>query len=130
MNEKRFRAWTGEKMRPCSVSIDGKAVMDFGPSSAPLMQSTGLKDRRGCEIYEGDIFVSVENNEVYTVGSMTPLDRHLDMLADNIGYFEDAKRKKYVRRSPCGAYHLDDWVSWPEMYEVIGNIHKNPELLH
>jgi uncharacterized phage protein (TIGR01671 family) len=93
------------------------------------MQFTGLLDRNGKEIYEGDIIVSVENNEVYAIGNMTPLDRHLDMLADNIGYFTDSNRKKFENRSSGGRYHVDDWVSWPEMYEIIGNIYENPELL-
>jgi len=58
MREIKFRAWTGEKMRRCAVSIDGKATMDFGPSNAPLMQFTGLYDRNGKEIYEGDVVTS------------------------------------------------------------------------
>ena len=49
------------------------------------------------------------------------------MYITNIGYFTDTT---YCTRVPAGAYdNLDDWMSWPEMYEVIGNIYENSKLL-
>ena len=109
---------------------NGRAVMMADEDeNITIMQFTGLKDKRGKEIYEGDIIVSVENDEVYAIGEMTPLSRHLDMLADNIGYFTDKMRKKYEKRNPQSRYHIDDWVSWSEQYEVIGNIYETPELI-
>lgn len=95
----------------------------LGPVS--LMQYTGLTDKKGKEVYEGDILRSRENDEVYRVDEIVPLHRHTHIT--NIGYYSG---KKYHSRVASAAYNnLDDWMSWPEMYEVIGNIFENPELL-
>lgn len=69
-----------------------------------LMQSTGLKDKNGVEIYEGDIFRFGDRNYVviYNLGSF--------------GCFED---DKYF---PLGEIFYRNG-------EVIGNIYENPELL-
>jgi uncharacterized phage protein (TIGR01671 family) len=69
---------------------------------SPLMQYTGIKDKNGVEIYEGDILKwnakewGCEFNEV--------VEWDFDLL----------NARKY------------DWAEW---CEVIGNIHENPELL-
>jgi uncharacterized phage protein (TIGR01671 family) len=107
-------------------SDEGDYIDMFSFSEVELMQYTGLKDKNGKEIYEGDVIRSVENDEVLKIGDILPLTRHLDLLAENIGYYEG---KKYHLRSAGAQYHLDDWVSNPEFYEIIGNIYENPELL-
>lgn len=65
-------------------------------------QYTGLKDKNGKEIYEGDI-VKDESGYVEQVGSL--LGGWLHPFAADWGY----------------------WL--PEDCEVVGNIHENPELL-
>lgn len=75
-----------------------------------LMQFTGLKDRKGKEIYEGDVTASkcVVKIGVFTTG-------------------DDYGTKAY------GAYITDGSCTWgidpdsPEL--IIGNIHENPELM-
>jgi hypothetical protein len=106
MREIKFRAWTGEKMRRCAVSIDGKATMDFGPSNAPLMQFTGLYDRNGKEIYEGDVC----KGTVY---------EDLEVRWGKDGWILRRRSEDLV---PLGAIQQ-------QFIEVIGNIYENPEFM-
>lgn len=72
-----------------------------------LMQSTGLKDNNGVEIYEGDI-IKNSYDEIYTV-----------KWFDASFYLEE----KYNGGFDYFELHFGD------NKEVIGNIYENPELL-
>lgn len=92
-----------------------------------LMQFTGLLDKNGKEIYEGDVLFRREDDEYYRVDSMFPVHRHTHVT--NIGY-RNTDGGFVLRDNPAGQIdNMDDWMSWPEMYEVIGNIYENPDLL-
>ncbi|OJH01702.1 hypothetical protein BL313_03215 [Staphylococcus hominis] len=71
------------------------------------MQSTGLKDKNGTEIYEGDI-IKNSYDEIYTV-----------KWFDAAFYLEE----KYNGGFDYHELHLED------NKKVIGNIYENPELL-
>lgn len=73
----------------------------------PLMQFTGLLDKNGKEIYEGDILFWDESN----IGWVT---------------FEHAEFIVGIKNDP-GARAL--CAAREEELEVLGNIHENPELL-
>jgi uncharacterized phage protein (TIGR01671 family) len=81
-------------------------------------QFTGLHDKNGKEIYEGDIVRFID----YTY---TPLDglKHEGYIAYNKGYFEIVvgDNLRYCLHS------LQLWVY--NHCEVIGNIHDNPNFL-
>lgn len=111
MREIKFRAWVLES----SKFIYKPPVPEFTASwgyrrgEYVLEQYTGLKDKNGKEIYEGDMF------------------KYRDQIVI-VEYFEDmfhCKSTKYPNLSP-GNYRLN-FVA--RNHEIIGNIHENLELL-
>lgn len=84
----------------------------FFAQQLKIMQFTGLKDKNGREIYEGDILKSTTYSKTYeigfTLGAFVVLDK-------DVGYTT-------ILKQPIGLYDMN-------MYEVIGNIYENPELI-
>lgn len=73
-----------------------------------LMQFTGLLDRNGKEIYEGDIVICYfAQNEDGTIPRTVPF------VVDNMLDF----------------YHNDLLEESSHTYEILGNVYQNPELL-
>lgn len=85
------------------------------PEKLVIEQFTGLKDVNGKDIYEGDIIVSKPNDQIFE-----PL---------KIGV---VKRSK-IDAGWCYRIATDEYDIWTSgkyrTYEVIGNVHENPELL-
>jgi uncharacterized phage protein (TIGR01671 family) len=73
-----------------------------------LMQYTGLKDKKGKEIYEGDIITVNDSNGKKVICVV------------------EWEHSGWGKRSIN--YGQAIWERWNE-YQVIGNIHENPELL-
>ena len=107
MREIKFRAWNKNKIINWDDLIkydsDGSdydlhAILS-GDEHLELMQYTGLKDKNGKEIYEGDIITKQYGD--HTV--------NLEIKWDDYGGFSELY---------CG-----------NEIQVIGNIYENPELL-
>ena len=107
----KFRAWDN-LLRKMMTTVEHAVEMSRRPEFE-VMQYTGLKDKNGKEIYEGDLV------RLYEYPWM------------KIKRPEIVKWVDYA----CGFEPFNDEIkgygypSAGEMAEVIGNIHENPELL-
>lgn len=98
------------------VHSNGKGDHKRWYSTVELMQSTGLKDKNGVEIYEGDI-VELKypyDKRIKTKGSIV---WDSDKSCFGINMKETTERYELYRIT-AGNY-----------LAVIGNVHQNPELL-
>lgn len=110
-----------EQGKVCYVvnQVDPKTVGQF----------TGLLDKNGDEIYEGDVLQRIPN-EQYSDATGIPLD----MLREDIGEGGDMVFVRYDESQARVMYYsLIDRFNSPwlntKYFTVIGNIHDNPELL-
>ena len=128
----KIRAWDEEKKTMCNVrQIDFRGG-EFRSSenewmkfdNVIFMQSTGMKDKTGTEIYEGDILLSTasENQEDWKKWQVHYADgRFL------IDYKQIPKDKR--KRANLELEDLCEDNIWLYGLEVIGNIYENPEMM-
>lgn len=119
MREIKFRAWD-KISKPNRMKTWGQLQAQynnisqvFNSEGFELMQYTGLKDKHGKEIYEGDILTwqSLSSQDIECKGKVYYM---------NGSYW--VKTKKNI------APYLGDMARYHNP-EVIGNVFENPELL-
>lgn len=113
------------------VQIGEGDLYEFDFEEIELMRSTGLKDKNGKKIYEGDIV-----KQEYSAG---PYGRNGEEYWEgyHLGVVRITATEGACMRNPYGFDEIEDTVYKTNQYknvvgyraEVIGNIHENPELL-
>ena len=124
MREIKFRAWDGELKEMLDwdkfFNLDIAQVFESkGSWRIYPMQYTGLKDKYGNEIYDGDYIrysMRTINGSIYT--HVCRVFQHESGTWRIEGYHED--NHSYETKGTVYAAHL--------ICEVIGNIYENPEL--
>lgn len=122
MNRKiAFRVWDKkDKLWVAGWSI-GQAGVQTETSNKVFMQYTGLQDKNGKEIYEGDVMpIVIENlgESIKTVNGVVKFEQG----QWNIEYLHPFQKEIYL----ANLYSLLERAE----KEVIGNIYENPELLN
>lgn len=127
--EIKFRAWDGEKFRyPNLIDItgitcyttDGLEPGFFYPDV--LQQFTGLIDKNGKEIYEGDILQTLDAEYIPSECGSEYEDCH---TIGTIYWNEDRLGWDLTNRVSIEMDELD-----MNYTEIIGNVHESPELLN
>lgn len=133
MRKIKFRAWLKNEKKMVDVlyiDFDVKMIVfynqdeeyedvireEFAPFDAiNLIQYTGLKDKNGVEIYEGDVFIYEDG----CIGVVRYSEQYAWFI---IEWYENSHSKEPIDDDPLGNINIHNM-------EVIGNIYDNPELL-
>jgi len=102
---------------PSIIQYNGGSSMPEKVIPETVGQYTGLKDKNGVKIFEGDIVKDDYGN----IGTVTYLEHFCNW---RIVFHKG--RPDLLGKYGCNIF---DWI-YPDMnLEIIGNIHDNPELL-
>lgn len=123
IRQQKYRKRTHHEADTCLNCLSGKVLYGEGieiygeedDKDIVLEQCTGLKDKNGKLIYEGDIVRVLEQYKTNTTEQLYPM-----MFNEKVA--------KFGFKHPDGHFFYftnDDNFS----YEVIGNIHENADLL-
>ena len=141
MRELKFRAWDTERKIMAQVNYLGLNDYEVGmkakfenwnapyPYVCKLMQYTGLKDKNGKEIYEGDI-IKVIRKHWNNCGK-----EHLEKIAEETGevvFYKNLQVSLKTKEKEGTLYQPFLWIFADEEdceIEIIGNVYENKDLL-
>ena len=135
MKDVKFRAWDGREMfydvqnaykghTGKHHPLESAHAVSFGEALKldlfEVMQFTGLKDISGKDVFEGDCLKTPRSQIVKVVRYQ--VDRASFLMA-NVSDFQFEQNWDIWQK-------ITQKYLWEFEFQVIGNIHENPELLH
>ncbi len=133
-----FKAWdTKKEMFTNFMIVDnmlkfmdkftGAWLRDDEQERFKLLQNTGLYDKNGIEIYEGDV---VHNRSIIPQGDKDLINeiQAVVLIREGMTRMEGWSENGYIGEE-INRVHYGCLLLSPEIFEIIGNIHDNPELI-
>lgn len=130
MRQIRTRVWDKELnqwlLDSHAILSDGSLLINSGgkewiepadPERFVVTESTGLKDKDGTEIFEGDVFRYVSKSQIKTYTAEVK-------FSEGGFYVEEGSSAHWLGGLCSDERHEGSHVGF-----VIGNVHQNPELL-
>ena len=119
-NRFKFRTFWKDEKRMYYFNSEFPKISKEDENIAVIMQCTGIADKNGKLIYEGDVLKNLLNGKKYKVawvGCQASFELH-QILSPN--------DEDYKKAQPIAIYFANGGF---QRFQVLGNIYENPELL-